>query len=332
MPLSEARMTSGEKMFSLHLCRMTATSVRPDWSALPAEVRAHAEFRLGSRVTAATTCGAGYTPGLACRLLLEGGHRAFLKGIQQDHPFAPQYVAEVDITPVLPEGVGPQVLWSATPEHGAGWWLLCLEDLPGGNPVLAPGSADAEATLAAVEQAGKALTPSPLPTAPQITDVVGKWLTGWAQLAETPPGDLDPWAARHLARLADTEQLWQRDAGGETLVHWDLRPDNMMRRADGTVVIIDWTYPHQGAAWIDPVVLIPQLITAGYGPAEAEAAVAHLPMPEAEVLTSFAVGLSGYWENSSRRPNPPGVPFLRAHQARAAAVARAWIAHRTGWN
>ncbi|WP_078894316.1 phosphotransferase [Streptomyces sp. CT34] len=308
-----------------------ATSVRPDWSSLPARVRAYAEKQLGAGVTKAMTCGAGYTPGLACRLQLADGRRAFLKGIDGDHPFAPQYRSEVEITPLIPEGIGPKVLWSTTPEEGAGWWLLCLEDLPGGNPTLAPGSAATAAVIEAVEKAGKALTPAPLADAEPITKRVGSWLTGWANLAASPTDDLDPWAVRNLDRLAEAEPLWQSAAGGETFIHWDLRPDNFVLRADGTAVIIDWSYPHKGARWIDPAVLIPQLIMAGHTASEAEKAVAHLPMPSPEVLTSFAIALCGYWEISARRPNPPGVPFLREHQARAATVARAWIAHRTRW-
>lgn len=66
--------------------------------------------------------------------------------------------------------------------------------------------------------------------------------------------------------------------------------------------------------------------------AEAEAAVAHLPQPEnSRTLTAFAAGLGGYWEKASRRPAPLGIPFLRAHQVRAAEAARAWLRHRTEW-
>jgi hypothetical protein len=283
-------------------------------------------------VTAATTSGAGFTPGLACRLLLDDGRRAFLKGIAQEHPFAAQYAEEVDITPAMPKGVGPRVLWSAAPEVGAGWWLLCLEDIPGGNPVLAPGSPDVKAAVAAVARTGKALTPSPLPHAPQITEVVGKWLTSWPDLVKDTPADLDPWTASNLARLAEAEQGWKVEAAGKTFIHWDIRSDNMMRRADGSIVLIDWSYPHQGAVWVDPAILTVQLIAAGHTPAGAELATAHLPMPSPDALTSFAVALGGYWEFCSRLPHPPGVPFLRAHQTRAAAAARTWIAHRTGWN
>ncbi|WP_327255439.1 phosphotransferase family protein [Streptomyces sp. NBC_01244] len=311
---------------------MSVTSVRPEWASLPSDAREYVELRLGSRVADVVACTGGFTPGVASRLLLDDGRRVFLKGMNSDHPFAPQYADEIAVTSVLPAGVGPGVVWWAAPEESGGWWWLCLEDIPGAVPVLAPGSADTVAVLAAVEEAGKLLTPSPLDGAKPIADLIGRWLTGWSFLAGQVPSDLDPWAARHLGTLAAIEQDWQQAAEGNTLLHWDLRPDNMLRRENGRVVIIDWSYQNQGAGWIDPAVLVPHLIMDGHSPAEAAAAVGHLPQPEdPQVLTAFAAGLGGYWEKSSRRPAPPGVPFLRAHQVRAAEAARAWLRHRTGW-
>ncbi|WP_327255464.1 hypothetical protein [Streptomyces sp. NBC_01244] len=76
--------------------------------------------------------------------------------------------------------MGPDVVWWATPQESGGWWWLCLEDIPGAVPVLTPGSADTVAVLAAVEEAGKLLTPSPLEDAKPIADLVGRWLTGWS--------------------------------------------------------------------------------------------------------------------------------------------------------
>ncbi|MEV7545591.1 phosphotransferase [Streptomyces sp. NPDC089915] len=295
-------------------------------------MRTYVESRLAARVVEAIPCGGGFTPGVASRLCLDDGRRVFLKGMDAEHPFASQYGDEVAVTSVLPDGVGPRVLWSAGPAESVGWWWLCLEDIPGTVPVLSPGSADTEMTLAAVEQAAKLLTPSPLDGAKPIAELVGRWLTGWSTLSAQIPDDLDPWAARHLEALAAIEQGWRQAAGGNTLLHWDLRPDNMLRREDGTVVIIDWSYQNQGAAWIDPAVLVPYLILDGHTAAEAETAVARLPQPEdPQVLTAFAAGLCGYWEKSSRRSAPPGVPFLRAHQARSAEAARTWLRYRTGW-
>ncbi|MEU2395741.1 phosphotransferase [Streptomyces sp. NPDC007369] len=171
---------------------------------------------------------------MASRLLLEDGRR---EGMDAGHPFAPQYADEVAVTRVLPEGVGPGVLWWSTPEKSGGWWWLCLEDIPGTMPVLAPGTEDTVRAVEAVRWAGRVLTPSPLPGARPITDLAGRWFAGWATLSTDPPADLDPWAARHLERLVGVEQGWQDAADGTTLLHFDLRPDNMLARPGGPVVI-----------------------------------------------------------------------------------------------
>ncbi|MFD0360269.1 phosphotransferase [Nocardia sp. GCM10030253] len=52
--------------------------------------------------------------------------------------------------------------------------------------------------------------------------------------------DLDEWSLRHLDRLAELESTWWTAAAGETLLHTDLRPDNMLLGSDGTVVVVDW--------------------------------------------------------------------------------------------
>ncbi|MDG4857020.1 phosphotransferase [Streptomyces sp. T-3] len=289
---------------------MNATSVRPDWAALPDEVRAHAEEQMGSPVAEAQTCGGGFTPGLASRLLLTDGRRMFLKGMDGSHPFAPQYADEVAITSALPEGVGPRVLWWAAPCEDMEWWLLCLEDVPGSPPDLSPAEdADTEAVVKAVERAGKMLTPCPVDAAHPIGDILGRWFTGWRDLAEEGVEDLDPWAARNLTALASVELQWQPEAAGDSLIHWDLRPDNMIRRPDGSVLLIDWSYPFQGAGWIDPVSLIPALMVAGHSAAQAEASVQHLPHPSADALTAFAAGLAGYWTRLPAGPILPESPF-----------------------
>ncbi|NXY97117.1 hypothetical protein HYE82_22625 [Streptomyces sp. BR123] len=128
----------------------------------------------------------------------------FLKGMDAGHPFAPQYADEVTVTRILPEGVGPGVLWWSAPEESGGWWRLCLEDIPGTMPVLAPGAEDTVRAVEAVGRAGRALTPSPLSGARPITELAGRWLTGWAALSMDAPADLDSWAARHLEQLSCT--------------------------------------------------------------------------------------------------------------------------------
>ncbi|MDK9496159.1 hypothetical protein QEZ40_000501 [Streptomyces katrae] len=54
--------------------------------------------------------------------------------------------------------------------------MLCLEDLPDGNPDLSPGSPDLRAVVDALLRMREALTPSPIPDAPQMADVDGSIL------------------------------------------------------------------------------------------------------------------------------------------------------------
>ncbi|MFE5592912.1 phosphotransferase family protein [Streptomyces sp. NPDC056549] len=312
---------------------MTATAVRPEWGAVPEQVRTYIEARLGVAVSEAEMCGGGFTPGLAARLLLADGSRVFVKGIPDEHPMRSVYQAEARITEALPETApGPRVLWSAPSGQEHGWSLLCLEDLPDGNPDVSPGSPDLRAVVDTLLRMRESLTPSPIPEAPQMADVHGSYLCGWAQLAEDVPADLDPWARRNLGRLAEIEKGWLRPAHGSTLTHGDLRPDNMVMRG-GEAVVIDWSYLSQAADWCDAVSLVPHLILAGHDPGSAEAVVAPLleSVPDGGAVTAFAAAFGGYWERSSRSPAPPNVPHLRGYQARAAGAARVWIAHRTGW-
>jgi hypothetical protein len=44
---------------------------------------------------------------------------------------------------------------------------------------------------------------------------------------------IDEWTARHLDRLAALEAGWAEAAGGATLLHTDLRDNNMLVRTDG---------------------------------------------------------------------------------------------------
>jgi hypothetical protein len=71
---------------------------------------------------------------------------------------------------------------------------------------------------------------------------VDKPLSSWARLAADPPEDLDPWEAARLdwlgempGRLAAAGWL-----GGDTLVHGDLRADNLLLGPGNTVAFVDW--------------------------------------------------------------------------------------------
>ncbi|MCX9190151.1 aminoglycoside phosphotransferase [Carbonactinospora thermoautotrophica] len=309
-----------------------AAGCKLGWGQLPRPVREAIEQRLGARIVEAVTQAGGFTPGLAARLRLADGAWVFVKGIPADHPLTAVYQAEARIGKVLPAGVpASRLLFSV---EQAGWVVLAFCDVPGRAPDLSPGSGDLPAVLAAAAQLEEMLTPCPLPDASTVEADLGPLLQGWRQLAARPPADLDPWCRRHLDRLAAHETGWASTSGGDTLVHADLRADNLLRDAAGRVWVVDWSWPSRGAAWLDIAFLVPQLILAGHTPAEAEDLARRVPAwrrADPEAVTAFAVAAAGYWTRSSREPEPAGVVGLRAYQARAARAGIAWAAHRTGW-
>lgn len=310
---------------------LSGTAVRPLWDELPEPLREDLADRLGPIISAEIQTG-GFTPGLAARLRLANGERVFAKGIPADHVLAGKYRAEAITARQLPERTpAPRLRWDA---DIAGWVVLVFDDIEGRHPQLSPGSPDIGPVLATIARLAEVLTPCPVPDVPPATVELAELVHGWGELATAPPADLDDWTRRHVRDLAALETQWLPAAAGKTLLHGDINQSNLLIDDVGRVVLIDWAQPVCGAAWIDVADLVPHLILAGHTPAAAEAAIADVPTWRATdpaVITSYAAAFAGYWARNSRRSAPPGVPHLRAYQARAATAATAWVAHRASW-
>ncbi len=305
-----------------------ATAIRPSWDELPQPLRDGLADRLGPISSAETQTG-GFTPGLAVRLRLAGGRRVFTKGIPADHVLAGKYRAEATTARQLPETTpAPRLRWDA---DIAGWVVLAFDDIDGRHAQLSPGSPDIGPVVATIARLAEVLTPCPVSDVPPATVELAEIVHGWAELATAPPADLDDWTRSHLGDLAGLETQWLSAAEGKTLLHGDINQSNLLFDSAGEVVLIDWAQPVRGAAWIDVADLVPHLVLAGHTPAAAEAAIAEVPTwrdTDPAMITSYAAAFAGYWARNSRRPAPPGVPHLRAHQARAANAATTWAAHR----
>jgi hypothetical protein len=336
---------------------------RLPWEQLPAALRAAAEERLGGAVAGAVTQPGGFSPGAAARLVLDNGRRAFAKavghGLNPDSPGI--YRAEAAIAAALPPAVpAPQFLGMI---ESGGWVLLLFEDVDGAMPAQPWQPAELARVLAAMTDLAAALTPAPLP-APAVADRLGDSFTGWRRLAaerdpsRARPGGaswargnqaggnqaggnqagaspeqpaLDPWARAHLDGLAGLESGWADAARGASLVHSDLRADNILLTAQ-RVVFVDWPWACQAAPWLDLVLMLPSVALAG-GPPPGEILAAHPVSRDADpaAVTAVVAALAGYLVYQSRQPDPPGIPALRAFQAAQGAVALDWVRARTGW-
>ena len=296
------------------------TAVRPTWDSIPACLRDAIISRTGPVLGADSPSG-GYTPGLAVRLQLHD-RNVFVKALPDDHPLASSYKHEAQVARHLPAAVpAPELLWHA---EEAGHVVVAFQAVDGRHADFTS-ETDLDAVLSAVSAAHV-----PVDGLPDVAAQRAAWLHGWGQLAAIGADCLDPWAKARLLELAELESGWLPHADGSTLLHGDLRADNVLIARDGAV-IIDWAHACTGHPALDLMDLVPQLIMAGHSPSSAESHVSRLPawreIPAAAV-TSYAAAITGYWTRSSMQPSPPDSPHVRGYQAKAAAAGIEWLQRR----
>ncbi|MFJ2031851.1 aminoglycoside phosphotransferase family protein [Streptosporangium sp. NPDC087985] len=303
---------------------------------MPDKIRRAIETHLGASVIEAVTQSGGFSPGAAVRLRLADGRRAFAKAVgPEPNPLtADIYRAEAQIAAALPADVpAPKLLaWF----DSDGWVALLFEDVDG-RPPADPWRADElDRVLAALGRLASALTPSPV-AAPSAERRFGKPFQSWRRLVaardagEDDLAGLDPWAVRHLDALADLEAGWSTAVKGNSLVHGDMRGDNLLLTPD-EVIVVDWPSAFVGAPWFDLLGMLPSVRMQG-GPPSEEVFVAH-PVGRAAdptAVTSVLAALTGYFVRQSRRPAPPGLPTVRAFQGAQGQAALEWLRERTAW-
>lgn len=311
-----------------------ARGIRLDWSALPGDVRAAVEGWLGERVVAAMTQAGGFSPGVAARLVTAGGRRVFLKAVGPEPNAASPRIhrREIAIAEALPATAPvPRLLWSY---DRAGWVALLFEDIAGVQPQQPWRTDELARVLAALHDLATALTPSPVPES--VAGRVDTWFlshaTWWERLRTSTPPALDPWAACHLMALATLAAGASAAAAGETLLHLDLRADNILLTPE-RVYIVDWPHAQIGAAWLDLAWMIPSIAMQG-GPEPESVVAAHRALWEADpaALDAVIAAIAGYFTWSALQPPPPGLPTLRPFQDAQGVVARRWLARRMGWD
>jgi aminoglycoside phosphotransferase (APT) family kinase protein len=312
-----------------------AEGVRLEWQELPARVRAAVEDRLGSAVVSARTQPSGFSPGVAVRLRTESGRRVFVKAVgPEPNPFVPAiHRREAGIVQALPiEAPVPRLLWPYD-EGDGGWVVLAFEDVEGRHPTLPWRADELGRVLDAVAALSATLTPSPLsPTVVGTAgDEIAERLCGWRQLREEPPDPLDDWSARHLDALAALEAAAPAAVAGDTLLHLDVRADNLLLTRD-RVFVVDWPLACVGAAWLDLLFFAPSVTMQG-GPSPEELIDRHpaCRTVDPDAITATVAAIAGFFTHRALQPPPPGLPTVRAFQAAQGTVARQWLAERTGW-
>ncbi|WHT17344.1 aminoglycoside phosphotransferase family protein [Crossiella sp. CA-258035] len=308
-----------------------ATGRRRAWSEVTAPLRAAVEHFLGAPVTEAVSQTGGFSPGVAARLRLADGRRVFVKAVDwhTNRFSAPMHRAEAIVSSGLSTMAPvPELLASFDQD---GWTLLLFADIDGRQPSVPWLAGELDRVLAAVAELAGALTPCPLDV-PTAQEKFAHNFTGWRRLAAEPDDRLDPWTRRNLDRLAELESHWPGAAAGNTLLHGDLRADNLLLTED-RVVVVDWPHACRGAAWIDLLALLPSVRMQG-GPELDPVFLAHpvAATADPDAVNAVLAGLAGYFVRGALQPDPPGLPTLRAFQGAQGVTAVEWLRGRLGWS
>jgi aminoglycoside phosphotransferase (APT) family kinase protein len=298
-----------------------ARGERLPWEQVPTEIRKTIEQRLDAPVVRAVTRPGGFSPGLAATLELEDGRRFFAKAVgPEPNPDSPAFHRrEAHIAAALPPGApAPRFLFSV--ENAAGWIALVFEHVDGSEPELPWRRHELERVLTALTALASALAPAPI-DAPSLAETHDDLFHGWRTL-ERPADD---WAGAHLAELRELESGWAGAAEGTSLLHCDLRADNILLTAN-RVVFVDWPHACTGAAWVDLVFFLPSVAMQG-GPHPWEVWKSH-PLADGvrpERLQPVLAALAGFFAERSELPAPPGLPTLRDFQQAQGVEALAWL-------
>jgi aminoglycoside phosphotransferase (APT) family kinase protein len=302
---------------------------RLGWEDLPHKIRRAIEDGAGSPVVRDTSQTSGFSPGLASVLELADARAVFVKAAGSDRdPEAPvMHRREAQVLAALPAGVPtPRLLWT----YDDGDWVALMTEVVDGSPPVQPWRPDdLDAFLAVAVLLVERLTPSTL-AAPAIQDMHAETFTGWQRLVTEPAvaDAVDPWARRHIDRLADIERGWPVAARGESLLHGDLRAGNVLLTSNGAVVV-DWPNACVGAGWIDLLLALPSIVMHGGGdPQRLWESYPPARDADADAVTAVLTAATGYFLYQARQPDPPNFPLLRRFQQAQGEAALAWLRRR----
>ncbi|WP_344247145.1 protein kinase [Actinocorallia libanotica] len=224
-------------------------------------------------------------------VLIEAEHGTFFVKAVPNRPGGRRasLLREAAINPYVAPDLSPVMRWRAQDET---WIVLGFNVIEARPADFTPGSPD----LPAVVDILNRITALPLPEVAR----------GWTE-------------TRWDAHADDPDFL-----RGDALLYTDIHPDNLLIGQTRTWAI-DWSWPTRGAAFIDPALLVIQLIAAGHTPKAAEDWAADCTAwndADPRAVDAFAIATARMWQTfSERRPEEAWM------QAMAEATCQ-WTAYR----
>ncbi|MFN8526077.1 MAG: aminoglycoside phosphotransferase family protein [Chloroflexota bacterium] len=277
----------------------------------------------------------GFSPGVAARLQTTAGQRAFLKAVSPlPNALAPSFHRrEARVARLLPASApAPRVL-QLIEDDLEGWVALLIEDVEGVQPAVPWDPGQLARVIAAMNDLAAALTPSPI-SAEEVgtaAEFLARNGTGWQRLLDESSTALDQWSRRNLPRLAALAAEAPQRVTGDSLLHFDIRADNVLLTPE-QVYFVDWPHARVGPAWFDFVITAPSVaMQGGLEPEEFLGRSAAAAGADERAVDAAIAGVAAFFTWHALQPDPPGLPTLRSFQAAQADVARRWLADRLDW-
>jgi len=320
------------------------------WSALPTALRQCVQAGLGAPVTswtAATSAVRRPAERPAGIARTAAGDTLFIKAARTGDAFGLDYQDEARLAAALPTGVPTPRLRLAIERDG---WIALGFDVAAGHLPMEPWVPhQLQAVLTALDAAAPLLDPAPLTQLPTVAQRIAGRCSTYRDLAhsgcrdELRLSDLSGFERRHLDRLVALEDTWEPGAAGTSLLHFDLRHDNVMLderagtaggvRTDGTdgtaVAFLDWGRACTGQAWIDTACLLLLSDTGPVRPEDAFTASTRAAGADPNAVDAFLVALASYWRHAAARPMTLQSPDAQARRRASGEAIVRWL--RTRW-
>ena len=311
----------------------SAEGIRLNWFDIPLHTRHIIELWLGSEIVNISSQTSGFSPGVSATFTLADARNVFIKAVgpKPNPGIASVHRHELNIVSQLPNDIPvPRLLWSYD-DLETGWVTLIFENIDGWHPANPWKQDELRRAIDALVDLNGKLTPSPL-LVRDASSAFAETVCGWQKLKNEQSifnNQLDDWSVRHLNQLAEIEALAPNAVTGNTLLHFDVRADNMLFTSD-CVWFFDWPHARIGAEWVDVVCFAPSVAMQG-GLLPEKLCVQHPAFQRADpmFITAAVVSLAGFFTYQALQLPPPGLPTLRAFQDAQGQVARQWIVDRT---
>jgi len=311
-----------------------ATATRATWETLPQPVRDRITAELGGKPADIRMAGGGFSGGFAARVRAESGAELFVKAAGPDMSFAlAAYRQEARVNPALPQGIpAPRLEFAADFDD---WAVLGFEVVHGRAPTLPMDPRDLALMLDAWADAAALLTPAPQQlldlgvSAIPIDDKLRQFTCVASGTASAFP--LPPALEGRIDQLAELDAAIDEALTADAVMHFDLRPDNMIVGTD-QAWICDWNWVQVHAPWFDTACFL----VAAHGDGH-DADALFLAHPTARDVTpgqldTGLAAITGYYLSQAAEPPIPQVsPYLRQHQRWSGLAAADWLARRRGW-